>query len=174
MIHTRTKIIVILSCLFFIGCLFVSIIFLHTVIAHKELYKEKRSIQIENQQSEESMKDILQKLEETKEERSRLFARILYEEDFIHFLTLIETLGKEQHVELETTSLTVKPLNDTFEYVSMHIEFVGSYDSIIHVVTLFEHLPYVTTLDTFTMKKQDGGDVWHAECELRVTKFKKV
>lgn len=174
MIHTRTKIIATLGLIFFMGCIFVSTLFLHTVLAHKKLYTEKRITQIELQQSNESMKELSQKLKETEVARTHLFTHILKDEDVINFLTLIETLGREQGITLTTSSLNIKPLDDTFEYVVMHIDVVGSYDSVIRLVTLFEKLPYVTTLDTFTIKKQDEENIWNAQFDLRVTKFKKI
>src|SRR5690606_5770932 len=100
-------------------------------------------------------------------------SRILEEEEVINFLALVETLGKEQGVELTTSALTVQPLDNVFEYLVMNVQIKGGYESVTHLIALFENLPYQSTLGKLQIRREEGG-VWIAQFELRVTKFKKV
>ena len=95
---------------------------------------------------------------------------MLKDEEVINFLATIEELGREQHVELKTSRLQVDGIDDTFEELVVEITITGSYDSVLHMLSLFETFPYQSYVSIFT----DNQVSWSGNFTIHVTKFKKT
>ncbi len=175
MIHTNTKIIAGVSTAFLCVCMMVSFFFIQKVESQKDLHRVKAQERMHMLERERSLEALTQMLAETEGERETLTSRILQEEDVIDFLALVNSLGKEQGVALVTNALKVDAIDkdQTFEMLVVSIGLKGSYESVAHVVSLFEHIPYQSSLTKLRMTQDEDGE-WSASFDLSVTKFKKV
>ena len=176
MIQTRTKIITGVSALFFLLCLCAGGAFLYSLSKERKQYEEKRIERAQNQEREKILNSLTESLEKTKDARASLHTRFLKEEDIINFLTLIETLGKEQSVILKTSNLNIKPINETFEDLVLNVTMGGEFEILLHTIELFENLPYQTSITSMQISKSEDATEtpWNVTFELHVTKFIKV
>lgn len=173
MIHTNTKIIAVISMFVFVVCIIITTVFVRKVEIQKSEYTARLVERAEMRERERSLESLTQALADTKAERESLTARIL-PEDVISFLAFIEDLGREQGVKLVTSSLTVKPIDAVFENLVLSIEVRGTYTDVIRVVSLFEYLPYQSSLNTLRISRENGENNWRATFMVEITKFKKV
>jgi len=174
MLQKTTKIIAIIGAIFCIVSMVVFIIFFYVVEKQKVQFVEQEIERAQVQANKESLSSLVTILENTQEARASLRTRIIEEDNVIDLLAQIESIGKEQNVELVTNSLTVTPLDDVFETLVIQISVEGPYESIIQVLKLLEYLPYQSSITSAqivrilnTQNKWDGTYVVH------VTKFKK-
>ena len=176
MIQTRTKIITSVSVLFFLMCLCAGSVFLYSLSKERKQYDEKRVERAQNQEREKTLNSLTESLEKTKDARASLRTRFLKEEDIINFLTLVETLGKEQSVMLKTSNLNIKPINETFEDLVLNVTMGGEFETLLHTIALFENLPYQTSITSMQISKSEDAteNPWNVTFELHVTKFIKV
>ncbi len=151
-------------------------IFYSMVAKQKVAYVNSTKERIEAEARKTSLETLVKTLDETKEERALLMSRILRDEQVVDFLSLIETLGREQGAALKTNSLNSVSLNDTFESLVISITVEGSYDAVMQVLKLFEHLPYQVVISSVRIENEDGVGVlsWKGSFEMSVTKFKKI
>lgn len=176
MFSKHTQLIAGIGTLFFVGCVTSLVVFVYAIEDKKNELLEKSQEEAKQEFHRKSLTTLTEALNTSKDEREFLLARILKEEDVIEFLTLVETIGKEQGVSLTTNSLTVQPINNSFETLVVNVSVEGVYPAIMHTLKLFEHLPYQVTLTTVRLEKINEGTegVWRSLYEIRVTKFKKV
>ena len=176
MLHRSTTIIATAGTLFFLGSLIVFLFAFHTVSEEKATFTDLRIARAETKVHQESYAMLVRKLEETSAERASLFLRILREEDVIDLLATIETLGKEQHVTLKTNSLTVEPIDTSFETLVVNITVTGRYSAVLHVLKILEYLPYQASVGRvqITHIEDETGTVWEGSFQVRVTKFTKT
>lgn len=174
MLHKSTKIIATTGILFFLLCLGVFSVFLHVVTKQKTEFTEQTVENLRAEAHHDALADLMETLAKTKSERESLISRVLREEDVIDFLALIESLGDEQGVGLTTTSLTVEPIDATFETLVVNVGVEGSYAGVMQVLKILEHLPYQTAISGFQISHGGGGNpTWKSTYNVRVTKFKK-
>lgn len=143
--------------------------------AYREMVVEREIVKTR----QASLKKLLETLTETKDDRETLTTRILKDQEVIDFLALVESVGKEQNVTLETESLTVQPINDAFESLVINLSVTGSYASVVHVLKLLEQVPYQSGIQKVTLardveREEDSANEWKGTFEIVVTKFKKV
>ncbi len=114
--------------------------------------------------------------DDTQAERAELHTRVLAKEGVIDFLSLIETLAKEQRVTLKTNTLTVNDVSSSFELLTVNVSLSGSNDAVLHVIEILETLPYQAEVVRVSITNNGliGEDVWQADVELVVTKMKKT
>ncbi len=176
MLHRSTKLIACISIGVFVVSIAVCAIFFSFLSKQKVQFNELSSTQIEKQTHRTSLKVHQKALAESEEDRSSLKSRIVREENVIDFLSLTESLGKEQNVVLTTQSLTVEPINDVFESLVIQVEIEGLYQSVMHTVKLLERIPYQVMVYNLRMNRESdsGGMNWKGTLKLRVTKFKKI
>ena len=178
--NRSSKIIVTISALILLVSLGVSGFALYLVANQKDTYATRSADLAEKKSHEEALKALTQTLHDTESERASLFSRILADDKVVDFLGSVESLGHDQGVELKTMSLTVEPIdkdkNQVFETLVINLEATGSYDAVMHVLALFEHIPYQAEVDNAHITKQgdDSHANWKGEFQLRVTKFKKT
>ena len=173
MLHRSTQVIIIISALFFIVSIVACVGFFFLISKQETILREKMLAQGEAEAHQNSLKSLIRTLADTESERTSLHTRILKDENVVDFLTLIESLGKEQGVALTTKSLTVEPITAQFETLVVNVIVEGSYESVVHMLKLFEHIPYQSTMGTVQILS--GGDTqWQGVFQVRVTKFKKV
>lgn len=176
MIRKNTKVVLVLGALFFIVSIVMYVLFFTIVSNHKKQFTELSIERATIQSHQTLLKELTQTLEETKYEREVIKNSILKEENIIDLLTLIESLGKEQGVSVVTNSLNVTPINATFETLVVTVGVEGSYESVLHILELFETLPYQSTVNKvqITHTEGEGLTTWKGSFEIRVIKFKKV
>ena len=175
MMRKNTKVIVILGILFFIVSIVMYVLFFTIVSNHKKQFTALSIERATIQSHQKLLKELTQTLEETKHEREIIKDSILKEENIIDLLTLIESLGKEQGVSVITNSLNVTPINATFETLVVTVGVEGSYGAVLHILELFEALPYQSTINKVQITHtEEGISTWKGLFEIRVVKFKKV
>jgi hypothetical protein len=177
MLQKSTKIIAIISTCIFVACIIILVGFSIIVDRQKTKYIEMNHAHAESKSHHESIEKLTRVLEETQDDRAMLISRVLKEEGVIDLLSLIESVGKEQGVELKTNSLNVAAIgkNEFFETVIVNLNIKGSYASVIRVLKLLEHLPYQSIVSSIHMNSEEwDSSIWYSTLELRVTKFKKI
>ena len=175
MFHINTKIIATFGILLFMVSVGACALFFYKVSEQKTLLQSKVSERAVAKAHQESLSDLMKTLENTKTERESLISRILGENGVVDFLTLIESIEKEQNVTLKTDSLTVEPISDMFERLVVNISVTGSYASVVHVLKLLEQLPYQSAIRKTNIGREGKTEeVWKGVFELSVTKFKKI
>ena len=156
-----TKIIAAVSIFIFLVSSTIFVGFAFIVYGQKVKFEEMGRTYAESKSRRESIENLTRILDETKEDRTTLISRIITEEDVIDLLSLIETLGKEQGVELETNSLNITPFkNDFFEIIVINVNVRGSHEGVMHLLKLFEHLPYQSSISSVSISKVEGSVVW--------------
>lgn len=110
--------------------------------------------------------------EESASERGVLESFVLTDEDIIDFLALIETIGREQGIELTTQSLDVIEIDATYEELRIAIDLIGPRNSVIHTIRIFENLPYQSYLTNITLAQTGTGreEEWNSTFNVYVTK----
>ena len=176
MVHTRTKIVAGITGAILVVCLVVFIGFQYMLIGYKAdlIVQEKKILDAKTQESR--LASIEHLVSETASQRSQLTSLILTEESVVDFLALIETLGAEQGVTLETQSLDVVPANDQFEELRMSLVAQGGEKNVLNILHLLETLPYQSSVDKITLSRVSGDNkagIWQGSFELRVTKYTK-
>ena len=176
MIHTRTKIIALVS----LGlCLCAGLMyagFFWIVKGHKESLYIERVRAAEAEVQARALSALQETVTSSAEDRAKLQGYILADESIIDLLSLIERTAVEQGVTLKTNSLTVAPIDDVFEelYVTVHIQ--GSFDGTMRMLRIIESIPEQSTVPRVMLTKEEGEHIeqWQAQVDIRVTKFKKV
>lgn len=174
MIYKSTHIIALIGGLFFVGALAVFVIFFRYVEQQKVSFQEIRTTLDKVEKNRDALSALVQTLENTKDARASLSNRVLTDESVVDFLTLIETLGREQGVSLTTDAITVLPINSAFETIVMNVSAVGTYTRLIDTLTLFENLPYQVSIANVHFTQIEGNDTWKTQYDIQVTKFKKI
>jgi uncharacterized protein YjgD (DUF1641 family) len=176
MLHKSTKIIASIGTLFFLVSVTIGTIFFYIVEKQKAQFIERKIERAQMQANEESLASLFTRLENTADARASLMTRIVREEDVINLLALIESIGKEQNTKLTTNTLVVEPINNTFEMLVARISVEGSYDSVMQVLKVLEHLPYQSSVNNVQLVRNEGESIssWTGIYEVRVTKFKKI
>lgn len=174
MVIKRTKIIGVVSAVSFFGSLALLIGFI-VLLRTSEAELAERKIQIaEMQNNEQALSSLVRLVEETTTERGEIVSRILHEEDVIDFLALIEELGREQGVELNTTSLNVASVDNLYDELQISVSVTGSRASVIHMLKLFETLPYQSYISRARISQTSGAEAnaWSGTFAVHVTKYK--
>lgn len=173
MIQNRTKVIIIIAASTLVLSVAIFGIFLGVVSKQKVEHVTHSQDRADAKAHQVSLQQLMQVLDETKEERESLNTRFVQDEEVINLLALIETLGKEQGVILTTDSLTVEPENEYFEVLVIKIATVGQYPQVMNLLSLIENLPYQTSIHSVDMQKNDDK-TWKGSFEINVTKFTKI
>lgn len=175
MTQKSTKIIAIMSLVIFLVSVSASIIGFVMVTKQKEVYFDALKKRAETETREVSQKGLIESLEKTKNERALLSSQILKDDDVIGLLSLIETLGKEQSVDLKTSSLNVEKIDQKFETLIVNLEVVGQYSAVTQILDLLEHIPYQATVSSVQLERMDEGvhGKWKGAFTLKITKYKK-
>ena len=112
---------------------------------------------------------------ETEPERLEMVSYVLHDDQVIDFLALLKTIGDEQGVTLNTRSLEVLAGTGQFETLSLVVTAEGSYEGVLHILKLFEHLPYQSSIvSTVVQRKEEVGGLWSGDFALHITKLKKL
>jgi len=125
---------------------------------------------------EQELNSLVRLVDESNLEREKLSSYLLQEEDVIDFLSLIESLAKDQGVSLDISGLNVTELNADFEQLSLAVDVKGSRDSVLRILTILETLPYQTLVSSVDIisSGESGTNGWSGKFILIVTKQKEV
>lgn len=176
MIHARTKIIAIISFSLFIVALLGYGTFFWVVEGHKEKLAEERLRVAEADAKRGALSTLEATVLASAEDRAKLNEFILKDEEIIELLSLIERTAKEQGTVVTTDSLTVSPIDDTFERLQVNLNVDGSFDGVMRMLRIIEALPQQSDIPRvgFTKYDEEGVVGWQASIDLQVTKFKKI
>lgn len=171
MISNRTKILGLISAVFFIAaaCLLVGIVYLMNVKEHA--LRDKQAEVERSYIHEQELTSLVRLVEDSGAEREELMSRILKSEEVIDFLSLLSALGKEQGVNLETPTLNEVAIDDVFSYLVIDMSITGPYEAIRHVLSLLEVLPYQSSVTNVSLSSRGNG-TWAGKFSIMVTKFK--
>jgi Tfp pilus assembly protein PilO len=172
LIHKSTHLIALISALFSIAGIGAYIFFFQQVEQHKSTLEEVRTTYASIEQNRDTLNTLVSTLRDTKDARESLRSRILTNENVINFLSLIETIAREQQVTLKTETLTVTPLDSVFETLDVRVSVEGEYTSLLKTLTLFEQLPYQVVVSDVQFTSTEMANVWRSTYDIRVTKFK--
>ncbi len=176
MIHTRTKIIAIISLLFLASAVTVYGIFLWVLAGHKEQLAEERRWVAEAASQEQAFSKLEETLAASAADREKLKGFILKDDEIIELLSMIERTAKEENVALSTDSLIVEAKDETFETLIVSLTFQGSFNSVMQIIQILEVLPQQSRISKVELvtTKEDGIQTWQGSVTLKVTKFKKI
>ena len=113
-------------------------------------------------------------VEETQGEREELNEYILTDDQVIDFLALLEATANQQGLNHSIDSLSVAPVNDTFEELSVRMTARGDQGTVEHVLKVLETLPYQSFVSETTLTRNEdesGVSTWEGIFLLRVTKY---
>jgi len=176
MLHKSTKIIAAISGIIFIVSVGAWARFLYKVVEQKSVFAERNIEYAQEKSHQKALETLAHTLDDTKSARESLNTRILKDDSVIDLLALIESIGKEQGIELSTNSLSVQPIDDIFETLVINVSVKGPYDSVIYMLKLLEHIPYQASVEKVQVGKEGevSNAVWNGQFEVKVTKFKKI
>lgn len=141
------------------------------------VYEERLAARALRIATEKEAKSLGRLADETAADRAELSGFILTEDTVVDFLSIIGALGRAKGVTTETRSLAVEAIeeSDTFEYLTLEVGVLGSFSSVIEMLSLFETLPYqVQVRSAFVDRASDEQDttLWRGSYRLYVTKYK--
>ncbi len=175
MFTLSTKRIALLALMFFTVSVSACGIFFYTILQQKAELDSKVIERSAVKTQHDGLEGLMNKLESTKESREGLMLRILPENGVVDFLSQIESIKNEQGVMLKTDSLTIEPVDATFEKLVVTISVSGQYVSVLRVLELLEQLPYQSSIRKVSLNEEEkNGNMWKGVFELTVTKFKKI
>lgn len=170
--HTHTRTVLIISS----ALLFASItgfgLFFHKLQMQKATYESLRVKEAEETARHTALESLLATFEKTNDARAVLTQHVLTESTTINFLSLVETLGREEGVVLSTDQLTVEPINAQFENLVATVSVEGRYDAVMQMLALLEQLPYEAHVENVSLGRE--GDGWKGVFQVRILKFKNV
>jgi hypothetical protein len=169
---SRTNIIGIVAILIFVAAAGVFGGFLFILSNAKGELAVQQNMVADIQSRQQELSSLVRLVSETEPEREELYSYILQEDGVIDFLTLIESLGRQQGVLLETKGLTVVPIDDAFEALQVGVSVEGSYESITYLLALFEALPQQSSVEKVSLSQSGQSAAWEAAFTLLVTKYK--
>jgi Tfp pilus assembly protein PilO len=172
MIHTHTKVILSISIALLLASVSALSIFFYRLETQKAAYETMRTEEAERLARIASLSALTETLEATKEDREIIAAHVLSEDGVVELLALIETLAREARVVLSTDTLTVESINTQFEELIATISVEGQYAAVLHMLELFERLPYETRIDTVNLDQSTNN--WRGVFQIRILKFKGV
>lgn len=174
MIHKNTKFFALVILLVLVAAIIAYVGMVYLIETHQANLSERREAQAQAEARRSALSALVRTVENSKQEREELNARIVTEAQVIDLLSLIETIGKEQGIILTTQSLSSGPLSGSFELLTIRLSAEGDYDGIMRVIRMLEALPYQSTIQSVTLNiiESEEGDVgWKGTLNLSVTKF---
>lgn len=121
----------------------------------------------------------------TREDRERIDAHVLKDDDVVVFIETIENLGPQSGVAVITSSVNVDDssgnASTTTGYLKLKLNAQGTWENILHFVSLIENLPNKISVERFSSSissvnaevKTKGPQTWQSAIELKVLKLKK-
>ncbi len=175
MIHTRTKIIALISFGFLFFALAMYLGFFWMVNSHKGQLQEERIRAAEAEVQARALKTLEETVALSADERAKLKTYILADEAIIDTLSLIEKTALEQGVTLTTKNLVAVPIDDVFEDLQVTVNIEGSFDGVLRMLRILEQIPEQSFIPNMSLTKtEDLRALWQAQVDIHITKFKKV
>ncbi len=175
MIHTRTKIIALISIGFLLLSLCVYLGFFWMVNGHKEQLQEERVRAAEAEVQARALKALEETVTHSEADRAKLKTYILEDEEIIDTLSLIEKTALEQGVVLTTKNLNTVPIDDVFEDLQVTVNIDGSFDGVLRMIRILEQIPQQSSIPNVSLiKTGELKSTWEAQLDIHITKFKKV
>jgi hypothetical protein len=176
MIHTRTKIIALISLGLFLlsGGAYVGLFLL--VQNHKENLEEERVRAAEVEMQTRALQALEATVAASQSDREKLEGYILSENATIDFVERVERIAKEEGVALLTNSLSEASIDDSFDELTAGVTVTGPFDRVMRMLRILETLPEQSWIREVVLTKSEeaGENFWSAQITLRVSKFKKI
>jgi len=112
--------------------------------------------------------------DDTVAERAELHEYIVSKDGVTTFLELVEQVGREQGLVVDTKSVTPEVLSgeEAFESLVVTIALEGSYEGIKTMLALMESLPLQTHIQAVSLTRGSGDSTWLGTLTMKVTKEK--
>lgn len=101
--------------------------------------------------------DLMKTFEASTQTRAELGAFVLTEGEAGDFLTEIEKVGTTQRVAITTHALKVEKKKDTPDVLAIQFGIEGEEENVRHVITLFETLPYPSSIEALSLVRNIEG-----------------
>lgn len=168
----HTKAVGIFTLLLFFGSILVLGGLFYILESAKERLSERQHAVAEAHMHENELAALVRLVEGSIEEREQLNTYMLYEEDVIDFLALLERSANEQGVALEIRSISVADARSAFEELEIDVQAQGTYPAVLHTLRLFENLPHQAHVSSVSLSKAgEAGEAWTGAFTLRVIKY---
>jgi hypothetical protein len=125
-------------------------------------------------QRTESAKRTAVLVSDTESMRGELNTYLLGVNDPTPLLSLIETFGGTTGVKLEVQSITDtspsanKNAQNTTPVVQLVIAVEGTFTHVYHLLTLFEHMPYIVSITQVAVSRSSDSDLWTGQISMRI------
>ena len=135
-----------------------------------------RLIQIESGiKKEESLRSIKNLMDDTKKERERIADFFIEPNGAVDFIEMIDSLGIIAGVKLEVESVGVEALKSETDADSesfrLSLKTKGSWDNIMHLLSLLESLPYQISFESARFQKISGESSPDGEKKIAATPY---
>lgn len=145
----------------------------HIYSLQDELVEIKASLAVVDEQ-EESKQEIVSLLSKTEDQREEILQYFVSIEDPTPFLELIESFAEDTGAGIEVETLSVAEVSDktNTSLTEKHVEVVllveGTWESLFHLISLLETMPYVATISetAFSIDHTASSSVWRGQIEL--------
>jgi len=112
--------------------------------------------------------------EDTVADREKLHHYVVSRDGVTSFLELVELVGREQGLVVDTKSVTLEPLEgeDAFESLVVTVAFEGSYSDTKTMLALMESLPLQVRIQATSLSRGSDDSSWQSTLTMQVTKEK--
>lgn len=139
------------------------------LVSVKQTLAEVRADKVERKQIEELVIA-------TEEERLELDAFVLKgieDVGVIKLVSFLEEIAFEQGIDFETKKLVIEPNKNTqFETLVIDVTAKGSFEAIVHLIKLYEQMPYQIVVENVFFNKGSGLLNWDSTLRLKVVKYR--
>ncbi len=100
--------------------------------------------------------EIVNLMESTEDDRERLLSNILFEKDFVSFLSDIESLVAKAGAKVKVNQINVNELekSEGLSILGLNLTVEGNQDQVMLILELLENLPYQSTVKDINYRKQ--------------------
>lgn len=140
--------------LFLGGSVAVFVLVSHMETRGGEALRERLQLIADEQVFEQQFNTLISTVNDTEEERTTLAGFILEDErDTIELLSTLDTIAKEQSVELTTRELRENEVEGSFNTLLLGYEIRGQETAVVRMSEILETLPYHGHVTSFVMDR---------------------
>lgn len=160
--------------LFLGGAVAVFVLVSHMETREGEALRERLQLIADEQVFEQQFNTLVSTVRDTEEERATLAGFILEDErDTIELLSTLDTIAKEQSVELTTRELRENEVEGSFNTLLLGYEINGQEAAVIRMSEILETLPYHGHVTSFmverTIDEATGNVTMTAKLDLELS-----
>jgi hypothetical protein len=171
MIHTKTKIIALVSLVLFILSCVLYAGFFYVITLQKARVHDERLRAAEADVQKQALRALEETIQTSADDRKKLKGYILADDSVIEFISLLESTAQEHGVVFTTENLETRPIDEMFETLVVKVKFSGSFESVLHMLALIETIPLQSNVEAVSFTRDGESDGWSAALTLGVTKY---